>query len=476
MLIFECVYSKSTFVDTTDGFHWFLVFDTPILNAYMANGATIDAKPYGMVWGASDRLLPMYAASNPDIVRTYYFPYERDVELSRDLEYWKAHHPDWIVYKCDKVSPAYMAGEPLRVPLDISNPQVIDWQVQTFSAAARFYGYDGLAADNYAFGNAIGACGVYQNGVWVQKYSGEWQDAAFTTDSVNWISTFYQRLKAAAPEIIFGINFSLNDLSPSDANVATVFQNIDYLVDEAGFTQWGGGLPNPDKWNNIATMIDTIQAGGKHYFGINEFAVLSPSAKEWAMASYMMCKNARSSMVVTSIQNYGTLTQLVDYDALNIGSPTEKRYLSNGAYFRHYSNGLVVLNPYTTAATFTLPDGWQYRDAYGNTYGSSKTVTLAAQSGLVLGATSSPAGVSTPAPTSAANPDATTAAGGSGSPASNNNPPEASTTVTGRLSQQSINETDSTEPAAIKRTSAGATLTASAYAVVGCAAAIALLF
>ena len=83
--------------------------------------------------------------------------------------------------------------------------------------------------------------------------------------SLSWIKTFYARLGELAPNISFGINFSLNEMEPNDPRVVEVIENLDYIMDEAGFTGWGFGKPTPAGWEEISTWIDEIQAHGKQY-------------------------------------------------------------------------------------------------------------------------------------------------------------------------------------------------------------------
>eukprot|EP00026_Physarum_polycephalum_P005307 Phypoly_transcript_05339.p1 GENE.Phypoly_transcript_05339~~Phypoly_transcript_05339.p1 ORF type:complete len:554 (+),score=88.69 Phypoly_transcript_05339:154-1815(+) len=378
--------NKKLFPDTTLGFHWFLVFDTPIL----LSNESIDAEPYDLVWGASDRILPMYRATNPEIVTSLYIPWSRDNDPSHNLTYWNATHPDWVLYKCDRVTPAFQFTDP-HMPLDISNPAVIDFQLQKYIDMVHQFNYDGIAADNFAIGNALNACGIWREGEWVQKYTGLWDDPVYNNDSLSWIHTFYARLRELAPDISFGINYSLNLMAPDDPRVLQVIDNLDYVMDEAGFTNWGYGLPDPIVWDQINTWIEEIQARGKHYFGINEFSVLTPQAKEWGMASYLMSKNDHSSMIATIIQGYGVETKMPEYDALEIGQALGPRNFSNGLYFRQYSNGLAVVNVYNDSVTFTLPDnGYKYKDVLGNTYGPDKPITIQGQSGIVMGATARP--------------------------------------------------------------------------------------
>jgi hypothetical protein len=46
--------------------------------------------------------------------------------MPHDLNWFLTNHPDWIVYLGDRVTPAYMGGSAIIVPLDIGNPDVRD--------------------------------------------------------------------------------------------------------------------------------------------------------------------------------------------------------------------------------------------------------------------------------------------------------------------------------------------------------------
>lgn len=376
--------TKKGFLNTTDGFHWFLVFDTPIL---LAN-TSIDAKPYDLVWGASDLIIPMYRESNPEIVVALYIPWARDHDGNNNISYWTSFHPDWVLYKCDRVTPAFGFNDP-HIPLDTSNPEVIEWQISKYVNMTKQFGYDGIAADNFALGNAVSACGVWnKDGEWVQKYTGNWIDEAYANTAMYWVRTFSDRLKQEAPDISFGINFSLNGASPTDPIVTSVTDHVDYILDEAGYTNWGTHYPDADVWEDINVWIEGIQREGKHYFGINEFAELTREAKEWGMASYLMSKNSRSSAVCTLIQGYGFETKMTEYDDLKIGRPLGPRYSSDGLYMRQYSNGLAFVNPTPGPKNYTLPDdGITYRDVEGAVYNPGQTVSFWGQTGTVMGVT-----------------------------------------------------------------------------------------
>jgi hypothetical protein len=113
-----------------------------------------------------------------------------------NLTWWVANHPSWIMYECDKTTPAGLGVEQL-ITLDITNPDVIgmqsvcfciwwdsnlfneEWQFTNFAQTALNLGYNGMAADNFALGNAVGSCGKWDNGQWVQMYNGGWADDTY---------------------------------------------------------------------------------------------------------------------------------------------------------------------------------------------------------------------------------------------------------------------------------------------------------
>src|SRR5439155_5684487 len=127
--------------------HLFQTFDYNI-----SDPATI-AKRYDFVWGGQSDHVAAFRASNPGMSISYYIPFHRDEgtfpggRMQHDLAYWEVTHPDWILYKCDRVTPAFEFGGP-DTPLDFSNPALVPWQIQTYAQPASVSGYDAIAADN----------------------------------------------------------------------------------------------------------------------------------------------------------------------------------------------------------------------------------------------------------------------------------------------------------------------------------------
>jgi hypothetical protein len=140
--LFICIALGRNIQDTTDGLHYTIVFDTPILNQWVQDRSySIADRGYTFIWGGSEALLPMYRQSNPNMILSKYIPFSRFVAVlaypqewlfiasyrdpdSRDLAWWQANHPSWVLYACDQVTPAGLATDP-EITLDISNPDVI---------------------------------------------------------------------------------------------------------------------------------------------------------------------------------------------------------------------------------------------------------------------------------------------------------------------------------------------------------------
>ena len=159
-----------SFLDTYSGVHAFLTFDHKVIDVATA------AAHADFVWGNDESHVAAYRAStNPKIVLSSYIPFTRDPDGTHDLAYWKSTHPDWVLYQCDQTTPAYEFGDP-NVPLDITDPAVVDWQVQSYGVTAAAAGDDMIAADNFTLSNDYKACGVFQNNVWKQLYSGQSTD------------------------------------------------------------------------------------------------------------------------------------------------------------------------------------------------------------------------------------------------------------------------------------------------------------
>jgi Hypothetical glycosyl hydrolase family 15 len=372
-------------VDTWSNIHLFLTFDYSI-----ANPAAI-ANHFDFVWGAQADHIAAFRSGNPHIFTSYYIPFYRDNGTFsdsghyRDLSYWKTSHPDWILYKCDGVTPAYEYNEP-DVPLDFTNPALVSWQIQTYARPASESGYDGIAADNVSLENSFGACGAYVHGQWVQRYSGQPDDQRWRADVLSWLTRMQQALHHLPHPLALIINLSSGDLPAGDPLLQQVVSLTDSVVNEAGFTLSGDGYLTDGDWLRSIQIMESVQEQHKAYYVINQFPSVDHTEIQWVVASYLMGKEHSAALFISTVQGYGIDTWDNAYDA-QIGSPVGPMERMQGIYARTYSRGLILVNPSATDShTVTLNPADRFKDLYGNPV--SATVTMPPHSGLVLTASS----------------------------------------------------------------------------------------
>ncbi len=371
-----------SFIDTWNNIHLFLTFDYNITNP-----AAI-ATRYDFVWGASTAHVTAFHSSHPGIFLTYYISFFRETTsplggTHHDLAYWQKVHPDWVLYKCDRVTPAYAFGDP-NVSLDFSNPAVVSWQVQTYAGQAAALGYDGIAADNLDFENDFGACGVYKNGHWVQLYTGQPNDPQWRADIVTWLTRMQQALHNWQHPLALIPNFGIGTLPWNDPQLQQAVSHLDAVLDEEGFTNYGTGYLTDNAWLQKIQFIESVQNQQKPYYIIDQFPSVGRAEIQWALASYLMCKGQTAALYISTVQGYGGDTLYNEYNA-RIGSPTSLMYQAQNVYWRTYSNGLVVVNPSSSSnytVTINTPASQHFDDLYGNRIG--QTITLPPHSGIVL--------------------------------------------------------------------------------------------
>lgn len=371
------------FINTSNDIHLFLTFDYSITNP-----AAI-AKRYDYVWGAEAKNITAFRTAHPDIFLTYYISFFRESRtLNGDrtihnLSYWKSIHPDWILYKCDRVTPAYEFGN-ANVPLDFANPAFVSWQTQTYAQPAASIGYDGIAADNVDLVNVPGACGTYVNGKWVQRYTGKLDDPRWRADVIKWLTLTQQALHHLQHPLALIANVSFGNLRWNDPQLQQAVSHLDGVLDESGFTNYGLSYLTGEAWMQRIQFIDSVQHNHKPYYIINQFPSVNQPQLQWALATYLMCKGQTTALYISTIQGYGSDNWYNEYNA-QIGTQISSMYQAQNVYWRNYSNGKVIVNP-SAEDTYTVnigvPSRGQYIDLYGNHIG--QTITLPPHSGMVL--------------------------------------------------------------------------------------------
>lgn len=234
---------------------------------------------YSFVWGAGERedsiqllnqdaiaLTRSWHQANPNAIISRYIPFTRDPDASRGpTGYWQREHPSWILYRCDRVTPAWEFDDTLRhekMPLDLSNPDVLTWQLQNYVFPAERDGYDAIALDNFSLNNTWRACGIWRNGEWTRLYSGKLHDPAYAATIISWL----RRLRDATPLFIIP-NWHQDPRDYKEPTYTETLSLIDAILDEEGFYHHNAIIPNLEE--KIA-QIKYVQTLGKAYIIINQ--------------------------------------------------------------------------------------------------------------------------------------------------------------------------------------------------------------
>ena len=358
--------------DTWNNIHAFQVFDGGISKSK----ATADAHRYDFVWGTSKP--SAWKTGNSKILTSWYAPFDGDFTTRHNLTWWKANHPDWVLYKCDKKTPANLGGL-TNVPLDISNPAIAQWQMTTYAPTIENGGYDALALDLVGLNNANRGCGVWINGVWVARFTGQIVDDTWTKAVLAWHQYAYSYLHGLSRPILVAVNNVPENRSFGDPEQNTLMNNVDIVDDESSFTNYGNSYASTAKVILTLQWMKYVQGLGKTWIVDDKWNVqkMSPQQFLWGLSTYLLGKYHHASVFIDHQPGYGYEYWYSQYTA-TIGTPCGDFYqdpINAGVFYRKYSGAFVVVNS-TISHTYTLnlplPT---YTDIYGNPIASPLTLS-----------------------------------------------------------------------------------------------------
>ena len=363
-----------------------------------------NALNYSFIWGGLVWQPASFRAANPKINVGFYIPSLLDTEngrpdpfpmdsqqdtpqrRARTLQWWNTEadgvgHPDWVMYQCDRRTPAYQAigGSTLpNMPLDITNPEVIDWQLRAGDAASDF---TVLSADLVQLRNFNHACGVYRHGEWLQLFSGADLDPTFASAILNWAQQIRAHLHVLPSPRGLVANFATYHWY-SDAEIASLAANLDGVLDEQGFTAFGTAPLWGDAWLHKVRNMISIQGQGVAFYSVNYVSAFPPSQREteWVLASFLMGRE-RSAYIIMTLAGV-RWPHLSQYDE-DVGHPCAPMRSFQNVYVRDYTKAMAVVNPSESDShTVTLPSV-SFRDLYGNPI-EGGTLVLEPMTGKVL--------------------------------------------------------------------------------------------
>lgn len=401
---------QSAFLDDTwNGVHAFQPFDN-FDNKYVITQAQAqsDGPLYDAVWGSNSTLMVnAWRTNNPTIRTSIYYPLGTDAlsnqfgDLGHKITWWLKNHPSWILYECDQKTVAYVPGIP-EVPVDISNPSVVNYLLTTVGTHAENNGYSALSLDFVGPNNQTGGqnggtrgCGVWTtNGQgqkqWVQKFSGQKVDSAWSNAVLAYLSAADTYLHGLPRPLALWGNNVTSGSAPGDPFETQAVADLDIVNDENGFASYGK-FANDATFNNLVYWATDAQSQGKGFMiaALFQDDPLTDPEIEYAVAGYLMLKEQAATMDAFTYGTYGNEEYRQAYNAA-IGSPCAPMYggpkyqgLGQYVYYRQYSGGIALINDKATQTyTVSLPQP-SYTDAVtGATVNSP--VQIGPNSGLVL--------------------------------------------------------------------------------------------
>jgi hypothetical protein len=350
------------------------------------------APKFDLAWGSGDP--SPWHAGNPKIDVSYYLPFDTDADLDgfgslgHPLSWWLSSkgHPDWVLYRCDRTTPAWVSGLPTNTPLDISNPAVVAYQMRLVVPYMKANGFNALAADVVSLHDGSGGCGVWTDNhtVWVQKFSGQHDDPNWAAAVQSWAAYAQQYLHAQSDQMALLANSDVGYAPIGDRPSEELVGHVDAVQDEGGFTSWGGQIADDHMFREKEWWMDYVQGVGKPYLIADLWKDQEPDAsqREYAIATYLMGRGEYAALFTAKYGEYGVEHYYPEY-ADAVGSGCEAMQHTQGVYMRRLANALVIVNTAGSTMRVTLPKKAEwYRDMEGKEV--TNPMPIDGESGLVL--------------------------------------------------------------------------------------------
>ena len=330
---------------TTDGIHVGLAFNSNVADT------SVEVGKVDYVWGGS-RL-----KQRSDVFSTAYLPYDRAYDDTMDIA--KFAHPDWIMYRCDRRTPAYEFGGK-SIPIDITNPAVRAYQWGKVLERLQRGHYQGVGWDNLVLTNSAMRCGHWRGKTWVPLgYDGASGAAKFRADVLNWADEMYHRAKASKPSLTVAMNVSVGKAAPDVIQDLSPY--LDLVYNERGYYSFGNYSMTGANWTVETAALEYLNAHGKAFVvegtvPATSRAAVTPGEISWVIANYLLVKGEHSytNIYPRSGEAPGEWHDMGAYH-ITIGHPTSSRQEINGVQVREYSGGIALVNPSASrTATFAL--------------------------------------------------------------------------------------------------------------------------
>lgn len=121
--------------------------------------------------------------------------------------------------------------------------------------------------------------------------------------------------------------------------------------------RWAVDWNSPDyisesKWKNDLSVAETTQSQGKYIILIAQGEKSDVNRQKFAFASYLLISNGKAAFRYANEDIYNEVW-LYDNYKTNLGSPLGARYQTGTSWRRDFTNGYVIVDPISHAATIS---------------------------------------------------------------------------------------------------------------------------
>ncbi len=381
--------------------------------------STAAAKNVAAVWGAGvgshGASASTWLAGNANLTAIQYFlqPTDENPITHHNVHWFERNHPDWVVYDCDANNRpthtvAYQPGLPKDVPLDIHNPNVVRYQIETAAGFAIAHRANAIGADQTLFFDFDGGqhpgwygCGIYQNGTFVRRWGATGsgfpnRDPQWNHDVAAWTATAKQVLATDPALATHRIKLFVNHPAGSLANAdeQKLIDSVDGLVDETGFVDYGRYPGVPSLFQSALAYMEYVQRQGKTILETAKFSGslvgdsrdsgLTLSQLAYAIGSFLIGNQGHAALYITP-GPYGKVYNFSQIERINarLGTSCGSYSTAGDAYIRKFANGIVVVNPSTRSVS--VPLGGTYSDVMGRPVRGTELTVRPADAYILLG-------------------------------------------------------------------------------------------
>lgn len=267
-------------------------------------------------------------------------PWQNQVAFRIDDFCWiQREHPDWFL----RNDAGKIITEDINLFIDPQADGWLEFYVERVNESQTDFGWDGIFFDNLdASLNRFTSRGIE-----LATYT---TDDAYVAANVSFLKEFHEIYALPNEKNLYAnITFLPTD---SDA-VEAYLLYLDGFMLEDWATDWHDGYQDVDQWTAKLAIVRDAVDNDKKVFLVSQGNEVDYEHQLFAYASYLLVANENVFYRYTDAEAYNQIWFFDIYDT-DLGIPLTNYYTSEGVYYRDFSNGVVMVDPYESIAEIHL--------------------------------------------------------------------------------------------------------------------------